>query len=122
MRCIIMREGWYLYYHYLLISILFFPFYEYVGRDFLPCNESIVDEPLLEYWIQNAITLNDKKTPVKILTSCPSCLQGLARYGDDTNTSADYIVVELAKNNLGEHWMEEYVEKVTNGGIEKILL
>ncbi len=70
----------------------------------------------------NAITLNDKKTPVKILTSCPSCLQGLARYGDDTNTSADYIVVELAKNNLGEHWMEEYVEKVTNGGIEKILL
>jgi hypothetical protein len=31
-------------------------------------------------------------------------------------------VVELAKNNLGEHWMEEYVEKVTNGGIEKILL
>ena len=59
MRCIIMREGWYLYYHYLLISILFFPFYEYVGRDFLPCNESIVDEPLLEYWIQNAITLND---------------------------------------------------------------
>jgi len=70
----------------------------------------------------NAITLNGKKTPVKILTSCPSCLQGLARYGDDTNTSTDYIVVELAKNNLGEHWMEEYVEKVTNGGIEKILL
>jgi Fe-S oxidoreductase len=70
----------------------------------------------------NAIVSNNEKTPVKILTSCPSCLQGLARYGDDTNTTADYIVVELAKNNLGEHWMEEYVEKVTNGGIEKILL
>ena len=65
---------------------------------------------------------NDDKLPVKILTSCPSCLQGLARYGDDTNTTADYIVVELAKHNLGDQWLEQYVEKATNGGIEKILL
>ena len=64
----------------------------------------------------------DEKLPVKILTSCPSCLQGLSRYGDDTNTTADYIVVELAKNNLGDQWLEKYVEKATNGGIEKILL
>ena len=60
--------------------------------------------------------------PVKILTSCPSCLQGLQRYGDDTNTSADYIVVELAKHNLGENWLEDYIDKATKGGIEKILL
>ena len=64
----------------------------------------------------------DEKLPIKILTSCPSCLQGLARYGEDTNTTADYIVVELAKNNLGNQWLEQYVEKATNGGIEKILL
>jgi Fe-S oxidoreductase len=64
----------------------------------------------------------DLQNPVKILTSCPSCLQGLARYGDDTNTEADYIVVELAKHNLGDRWLQEYVEKVKKGGIEKILL
>ena len=64
----------------------------------------------------------DENLPVKILTSCPSCLQGLERYGDDTNTTADYIVVELARNNLGDQWLEQYVEKATNGGIEKILL
>jgi FAD/FMN-containing dehydrogenase/Fe-S oxidoreductase len=64
----------------------------------------------------------DENLPVKILTSCPSCLQGLDRYGDDTNTTADYIVVELARNNLGDQWLEQYVEKATNGGIEKILL
>ena len=64
----------------------------------------------------------DLQKPVKILTSCPSCLQGLARYGDDTNTEADYIVVELAKHNLGDRWLQEYVDKVTKGGIEKILL
>lgn len=59
---------------------------------------------------------------VKILTSCPSCLQGLSRYGDDTGISADYIVVEMAKHKLGDNWMEEYVERVNNGGIEKVLL
>ena len=59
---------------------------------------------------------------LKILTSCPSCLQGLSRYNDDGGTQADYIVVELARHLLGEHWMEDYVEKANNGGIERILL
>jgi FAD/FMN-containing dehydrogenase/Fe-S oxidoreductase len=59
---------------------------------------------------------------VKILTSCPSCLQGLARYGEDTGVQADYIVVEMAKHILGENWMQEYVKKANNGGIEKVLL
>jgi FAD/FMN-containing dehydrogenase/Fe-S oxidoreductase len=59
---------------------------------------------------------------VKILTSCPSCLQGLARYGEDTGVTADYIVVEMAKHILGEDWMQEYVKKANNGGIEKVLL
>jgi len=76
----------------------------------------------IEKGIKNLPKAIDEKLPVKILTSCPSCLQGLARYGDDTNTTADYIVVELAKNNLGDQWLEQYVEKATNGGIEKILL
>jgi Fe-S oxidoreductase len=31
---------------------------------------------------------------VKVLTSCPSCLQGLKRYHDETELDADYIVVE----------------------------
>jgi FAD/FMN-containing dehydrogenase/Fe-S oxidoreductase len=59
---------------------------------------------------------------VKILTSCPSCLQGLARYGEDTGVQADYIVVEMAKHLLGENWMQDYVAKANQGGIEKVLL
>ncbi len=39
---------------------------------------------------------------VKVLTSCPSCLQGLSRFDDDAGTEADYIVVEIAKHVLGE--------------------
>ena len=60
--------------------------------------------------------------PVKILTSCPSCLQGLSRYDNDSGTEADYIVVEIAKHMLGEKWMSEYVAKANNGGIERVLL
>jgi FAD/FMN-containing dehydrogenase/Fe-S oxidoreductase len=68
------------------------------------------------------ILIKDNKDDVKILTSCPSCLQGLSRYGDETGTDADYIVVEIAKNNLGANWLQDYVEKANNGGIEKVLL
>ena len=39
---------------------------------------------------------------VKMLTSCPSCLQGLSRFDDDAGTDADYIVVEMARHLLGE--------------------
>ena len=59
---------------------------------------------------------------VKILTSCPSCLQGLSRYNDDSGTDADYIVVEIAKHLLGENWLPEYVARANNGGIERILV
>src|SRR5471030_1904876 len=59
---------------------------------------------------------------VKILTSCPSCLQGLSRYNDDSGTTADYIVVELARHLLGENWMPDYVKRANDGGIERVLV
>ena len=65
------------------------------------------------------------KGPVKILTSCPSCLQGLSRFTGDLNNGlleADYIVVEMAKQILGAEWMPEYVERANRGGIERVLV
>jgi len=59
---------------------------------------------------------------VKILTSCPACLQGLSRFNDDSGTDADYIVVEMAKHLLGENWMPEYVARANGGGIERVLV
>ncbi len=61
--------------------------------------------------------------PVKVLTSCPSCLQGLQRYRDDIGQlDADYIVVEIAQRLLGDNWLKDYVERAGNGGIERVLL
>jgi len=63
--------------------------------------------------------------PVKILTSCPSCLQGLSRYTGDLNNGlleADYIVVEMAHQILGEDWLPDYVGLANDGGIERVLV
>jgi Fe-S oxidoreductase len=59
---------------------------------------------------------------VKLLTSCPSCQQGLARYVDDTGLETDYIVVELANHLLGRDWEKQFITRVRDGGIERVLL
>ena len=62
---------------------------------------------------------------IKILTSCPSCLQGLSRYRNDLQSGlleADYIVIELARHILGDDWMPKYVQAANAGGIERVLV
>jgi len=69
-----------------------------------------------------ALGLNDN---LKILTSCPACLQGLSRYGEDLQNGllqADYIVVEMANQILGTQWMPDYVKLANDGGIERVLV
>jgi Fe-S oxidoreductase len=66
-----------------------------------------------------------EKDNVKILTSCPSCLQGLTRYGNDLQNGlleADYIVVEMARQIIGEDWLPQYVQSANAGGIERVLV
>jgi Fe-S oxidoreductase len=71
------------------------------------------------------VMTGEAKGDMKILTSCPSCLQGLSRYGDDLQNGlleADYIVVEMARKILGEQWMPNYVANANAGGIERVLV
>ncbi|MGQ9685996.1 MAG: DUF3683 domain-containing protein [Thiobacillaceae bacterium] len=60
--------------------------------------------------------------PIKLLTSCPSCLQGLARFEADAGVKADYLVIELARLKMGEDWQARFLERVEQGGIERVLL
>ena len=65
------------------------------------------------------------KDNLKILTSCPACLQGLSRFGEDLQNGlleADYIVVEMANQILGDQWMPDYVKLANSGGIERVLV
>ena len=59
---------------------------------------------------------------VKVLTSCPACLQGLSRFEDTSAVQADYLVIELARYLLGENWMPEFVARANAGGIERVLV
>jgi len=61
--------------------------------------------------------------PVKMLTSCPSCVQGLQRFEDgEEQLDVDYIVVEIARHVLGKNWMKNYIKQAASGGIERVLL
>jgi Fe-S oxidoreductase len=70
----------------------------------------------------NELRKDDFTGEVKVLTSCPSCLQGLTRFDADSDTTADYIVVEMAQKLLGPDWMQDYVAKANQGGIERVLV
>ncbi|MHB8623150.1 MAG: DUF3683 domain-containing protein [Sulfuricaulis sp.] len=59
---------------------------------------------------------------VKMLTSCPSCQQGLLRYADSTGLDTDYIVVELVRQRLGANWARDFIGRAQAGGIERVLL
>jgi Fe-S oxidoreductase len=74
---------------------------------------------------ETALRAQGVQGDLKILTSCPSCLQGLSRYQNDLQSGlleADYIVVEMARKILGENWMESYVGAANKGGIERVLV
>jgi Fe-S oxidoreductase len=62
------------------------------------------------------------KEAKKILTSCPSCQQGLMRYQDNTGLEVDYLVVEMARQLHGEAWQMKFLQTVEQGGVEQVLL
>jgi len=71
---------------------------------------------------QAGVSAGSTDHSVKMLTSCPACVQGLSRYADETGIDTDYIVVELARDKFGEEWAEQFVNKVNHGGVEQVLL
>ncbi|OQX30618.1 MAG: FAD-linked oxidase [Candidatus Sedimenticola endophacoides] len=59
---------------------------------------------------------------VKLITACPACTQGLNRYADATGLEVSYLVEELARARFGPQWQQDFIERVTRGGIEQVLL
>jgi len=63
-----------------------------------------------------------EESETKLLTSCPACQQGLAKYTDETGLKTDYIVVEMASQLLGDGWQQRFLDRIAQGGIERVLL
>ncbi len=63
------------------------------------------------------------KGTVKLLTSCPSCQQGLSRYREDVGVETDYLIVELCRRLWGEDWQARFIQRLHDEkGIERVLL
>ena len=98
-----------------------------LGRELLrrayEAREGLVEgSPLTEAALRATPSVAEQGN-LKILTSCPSCLQGLSRYAGDLSNGlleADYIVVEMANRILGPDWMPEYVARANDGGIGRV--
>jgi FAD/FMN-containing dehydrogenase/Fe-S oxidoreductase len=56
-----------------------------------------------------------------LLTTCPSCRQGLSRI-HNRNYEVDTLTVYLAEKFLGHGWKKRFITDIRNGGYEKILL
>lgn len=59
--------------------------------------------------------------PCPVVTSCPSCYQGLARFRQELAIEPTFLAVALVKNALGETWREQFIEEVRQEGIERVL-
>ncbi|MBF0461946.1 MAG: FAD-binding oxidoreductase, partial [Magnetococcales bacterium] len=56
--------------------------------------------------------------PVKLLTSCPSCFQGLSRQRAERPVETQFLVVELANRILGQEWRTA----LRQAEVERVLL
>ncbi len=72
--------------------------------------------------VKNTLCTQRDPGAVKILTTCPGCLQGISRYADTTGTQAEFLAVELARLKFGENWMSRFVTEALEQGIEKVLV
>ncbi|MBF0369772.1 MAG: DUF3683 domain-containing protein [Magnetococcales bacterium] len=72
---------------------------------------------------ETGISLQDGEAdqPIPIITTCPSCLQGLDRYRNDLPVTARFLAVEVAERLLGHDWRKNFITEAKEQGIEKIL-
>ncbi|MBT3031854.1 MAG: DUF3683 domain-containing protein [Candidatus Thiodiazotropha sp. (ex Lucina pensylvanica)] len=59
---------------------------------------------------------------IKLLTSCPACLQGLSRYTDETALRPEYLVLETIRQLHGEAWQQRFIDQLMQDGIELVLV
>ncbi|MBF0425419.1 MAG: DUF3683 domain-containing protein [Magnetococcales bacterium] len=88
------------------------------------CKRESIEKTLAEAGEQPAQGRGPRSTTRRLLlTTCPSCLQGLSRYGSALPLQAEFLAIEMAKRKLGPKWQETFVTRLRQGGgIEQVLL
>jgi len=61
------------------------------------------------------------KESFHIMTSCPSCYQGMYRIGQSLKVPTDFLAVYLARTLLGDHWRQTFLAEVKEKKTDPIL-
>jgi Fe-S oxidoreductase len=71
----------------------------------------------------NIYSALDKKERVTVLTTCPSCVQGLSKINGRGSVTGKSLAVYLAESFLGKNWKKKAVSDIRKKeGIERIIL
>ncbi|MCP4134166.1 MAG: DUF3683 domain-containing protein [bacterium] len=65
----------------------------------------------------------DKKHKATVVTTCPSCVQGLSKIQGRVSISGKHLAVLLAEEFIGKGWKKQLIKDLKKkGGVEKIIL
>lgn len=71
----------------------------------------------------NISSLFEKKENVTVITTCPSCVQGLSKINNKSSVTGKAMSVYLAEIFLGRSWKKNFISGVVKKeGIERIIL
>lgn len=75
-----------------------------------------------EKMIHKAKQKNSTNKNIEILTTCPSCVQGLSRIKNNISAKGTSLVQFIVRQKQGKDWRKEFIKSVKReNGIEKIL-
>ncbi len=57
-----------------------------------------------------------------VLTTCPSCVQGLSKIDNGISIKGKHLAVHLCEKLWGKHWQKKFLKDVEKDGIERILM
>lgn len=82
-----------------------------------------ISNTLRRHKTDNIAQIVGNDSDITVLTTCPSCVQGLSKITGKLNVTGKHLAVELAEQYLGKNWKKDFIKSVKKQhGIERIFL
>jgi Fe-S oxidoreductase len=82
-----------------------------------------ISNSLRERKASNISLVLEKKEDITVITTCPSCVQGLSKISSKNSVKGKAMAVYLAEIFLGKGWKKDFLSNIVKkDGIERIIL
>ncbi|MCL1833323.1 MAG: DUF3683 domain-containing protein [Leptospirales bacterium] len=82
-----------------------------------------ISNALRERKASNISLLPEKRENITVITTCPSCVQGLSKISSKNSVKGKAMAVYLAEIFLGKGWKKDFISNIIKkDGIERIIL